>query len=139
MLHIQSEKVMKKEPSDYNLQLTTPQQVRQVPARDYLRRKPNIKYNISAGARNKINAAQIAASPYRPAKDFLSRNSEISRNGSQLQSVGGQSSVPPPRQYGYSGSRLDNAKQPMYVPSSLQIEQAIMQSVSVDEGSLKLR
>lgn len=131
MLHIQSEKVMKKDPSDYNIQLTTPQQVRQVPARDYLRRKPAMKYNIGAGARTKNTGNHIAASPYRPTKDFLTRNaahsnSELSRNGSQVASISGQGSIP--RSYGYGGgSRLEsNVKQPMYVPSSLQIEQALL-------------
>jgi hypothetical protein len=41
-----------------------------------------------------------------------------------------------PRSYGYSATRV--AKQPMYVPSSLQIEQ-VLQSVSVDEASIKMR
>lgn len=83
MLHIQSEKVMKNDASDYNIQLTTPQQVRQAPARDYLRRKPGIKYNLNSAAR-KVQGSQLTASPYRPAKDFVSRNSEITRNGSQI-------------------------------------------------------
>ena len=86
MLHIQSEKVMKNDASDYTIQMATPQQARHhVPGRDYLRRKPALKYTIAAQRGKGGN--QATASPYRPAKDFISRNQELIASGTRNGSV----------------------------------------------------